>query len=69
MRIGFCGLLCLLFVTFKLLGVITWSWWVVFLPLYLPFMVLAAVAAVLVVLAVSIAVIEKGVDYVRHNRK
>lgn len=32
--IGFFGLLTLIFVTLKLCQVITWSWWLVLLPLY-----------------------------------
>lgn len=31
---GFLGLLALLFITLKLTSVITWSWWLVLLPLY-----------------------------------
>lgn len=34
--IGFCGVLTLIFVVFKLLGYITWSWWLVFLPIIIP---------------------------------
>lgn len=34
MKIGFLGLLALVFITLKLCGVITWSWWLVLLPLY-----------------------------------
>lgn len=30
----FLGLLALVFITLKLLGVIEWSWWLVLLPLY-----------------------------------
>ena len=30
--IGFSGLLTLVFVIAKLVGVISWSWWLVFLP-------------------------------------
>lgn len=32
----FLPALCLLFITLKLLGVITWSWWLVLLPIYFP---------------------------------
>jgi hypothetical protein len=32
--LGFLEVLCLLFVVLKLVGVITWSWWLVFAPLY-----------------------------------
>lgn len=31
--IGFVGLLTIVFITLKLLGVITWSWWLVLSPL------------------------------------
>lgn len=31
---SFFNVLTLIFVVFKLLGFITWSWWLVFLPLY-----------------------------------
>ena len=35
--IGFCGLLTIVFVTFKLLDKIDWSWWWVLAPLWLGF--------------------------------
>lgn len=35
MQIGFVGLLQLLFIAFKLAGIITWSWWVVLIPLWI----------------------------------
>ncbi len=31
---GFCELLTLVFVGCKLAGVVTWAWWVVFIPMY-----------------------------------
>ena len=34
--VGFFGLLTVLFVGLKLTNVITWSWWLVMLPLYGP---------------------------------
>ena len=34
MKIGFLGLLALIFITLKLTSVVTWSWWLVLLPLY-----------------------------------
>lgn len=33
--IGFTGLLTIVFITLKLLGYITWSWWWVFSPLWI----------------------------------
>lgn len=32
---GFLGQLLLIFIVLKLCGVITWSWWLVLLPLWL----------------------------------
>lgn len=34
--IGFGGLLTILFVALKLLGKITWSWWWVLCPIWIP---------------------------------
>lgn len=34
MKVGFLGLLGLLFIGLKLGSVITWGWWLVLLPLY-----------------------------------
>jgi len=34
--IGFLGLLTVSFVVLKLLDIITWSWWLVLLPMYGP---------------------------------
>jgi len=31
--IGFFGLLTIVFITLKLMGYISWSWWLVFLPM------------------------------------
>lgn len=36
MKIGFFGLLGLLFIALKLTNHIDWSWWVVLLPVYFP---------------------------------
>ena len=35
--IGFLGVLALIFITLKLIGKITWSWWWVLSPLWIPF--------------------------------
>ncbi len=34
--IGFAGLLAIVFITLKLTGYITWSWWWVLSPLWIP---------------------------------
>ena len=46
--IGFGGLLLLAFIVLKLTGVISWSWWWVLAPAWLP------IALVLLLLAVSL---------------
>ena len=35
--IGFIGLLTIVLVVLKALGYITWSWWIVFLPMFASF--------------------------------
>lgn len=50
---GFLALLALLFIGLKLTGVITWTWWLVLLPLYGP---LALVLAVLAAAGVGLGV-------------
>ena len=37
--IGFVGLLTIVFITLKLCGVITWSWWWVLAPLWIGFLI------------------------------
>lgn len=34
MKVGFIGLLTLLFVAGKIFGSLNWSWWLVFSPIY-----------------------------------
>lgn len=49
MKIGFFGLLTVLFVALKLTEVIAWSWWLVLLPLYGP-LILAIVLLIIMTL-------------------
>jgi hypothetical protein len=50
--IGFLGMLTVLFIGLKLANVINWSWWWVLAPTWVPFaLVLAAIAFVLLFLA------------------
>lgn len=46
---GFCTILTILFIGLKLCGVIAWSWWLVFSPLFA-----GAVIAVLMVVTLFI---------------
>ncbi len=52
---SFFTLLSILFIGLKLCGVITWSWWLVLLPIWIGF---AVFVGVLVVLAVLISQID-----------
>lgn len=49
--IGFGGLLTVLFIALKLTGHITWSWWWVFAPLWLPFVIIIIMGLTLYFLA------------------
>ena len=50
--IGFCGLLGVVFITLKLLGIINWSWWWVLAPIWIPS---AIVIAIVIIIFVCIA--------------
>ena len=53
--IGFGRLLTVLFIGLKLTGYITWSWWWVFAPLYMPFaLVITILLGVLIVYLLGI---------------
>lgn len=49
--IGFTGLLTILFISLKLLGVISWSWWWVLSPLWITL----AVAVIIIVVALIVS--------------
>ena len=49
--IGFAGLLAIVFIALKLTKVITWSWWWVTCPLWLPW---AIVLVVIIIYAILI---------------
>jgi hypothetical protein len=44
------SLLAVLFIGLKLTNYITWSWWLVLLPLYGPFVVLAVIALITLII-------------------
>ena len=46
--IGFTGMLQIAFIVLKLLGVITWSWWLVLTPIWVSILLLAIVLIVIV---------------------
>ncbi|MNN96141.1 hypothetical protein D3C81_2150740 [compost metagenome] len=52
---GFLSILALIFITLKLMGYITWSWWWVTAPLWGVLALLAAFYAVIFLIAGAIA--------------
>lgn len=44
--IGLLGILTIVFVVLKLTGNITWSWWWVLSPLWLPLVIVGGIAAI-----------------------
>lgn len=59
--IGFCGLLAILFIGLKLGGVITWSWWWVLSPLWIPWCVVLTIIAI-ICMCVFVAAIVDGMS-------
>lgn len=47
--IGFTGLLAIVFITLKLCGVISWSWWWVLAPLWIPFILIVLIVLFIVI--------------------
>jgi len=45
--IGFAGILTIVFITLKLLGKITWSWWWVLSPLWISALLVIAILLVI----------------------
>ena len=50
--IGFTGLLTIVFIVLKLTNVITWSWWWVLAPLWIPFLIVLGIALIALILHV-----------------
>lgn len=46
--IGFFGLLAIVFITLKLLGHITWSWWWVLSPIWIPTIITTIIILVII---------------------
>ena len=57
--IGICGVLTIVFIVLKLVGVIAWSWWVVLLPLIIPCALLVVLVAVKAILLLKVNKNEK----------
>ena len=44
--IGFCGLLTIVFIVLQLTNFISWSWWWVLSPLWIPFVLFLVIAVI-----------------------
>lgn len=53
--LGFLGALAIVFITLKLLGTITWSWWLVLTPLWVPMAVVLFLLLIVALVAMSAA--------------
>lgn len=49
--IGFCGLLTIVFIVLKLIGIINWSWIWVLAPIWIPAVIVVAVILLLIIIA------------------
>jgi hypothetical protein len=49
--IGFGGLLAIVFITLKLLGIISWSWWWVLSPIWIPFLLIMFIILIAVIIS------------------
>lgn len=50
--ITFLGVLAIVFITLKLLNLITWSWWWVLSPIWIPWALFSGIFVVIVILAI-----------------
>jgi len=57
--IGFPGLLTIVFIVFKLLEKINWSWWWILSPLWIPAAIAIAILACLGMLFLVVFTVEK----------
>ena len=54
--VGFCGMLTILFIAFKLLGIITWSWLWVLSPLWIGAALVIAILLIIIFIAIIASV-------------
>lgn len=62
--LGFCGVLTIVFIVLKLTGVISWSWWWVFSPIWIDLLL----AGIFILIAVAINHAEERRLYGRSKR-
>ena len=52
--VGFCDVLCIVFIVLKLLGIITWSWLWVLCPIWIPAIFIIIIAIISAIVSVII---------------
>lgn len=60
MKIGFLPALALLFIGLKLCNVIAWPWWLVLMPLWIGFAVVAAIVISTVITCVTLHFVSRN---------
>ena len=68
MEVGFLGLLQIVFIVLKVLNKISWSWWMVFIPLYIEIALIAIISIVYSIKTKPIREWQKKLDELRRNR-
>jgi hypothetical protein len=63
--IGFGGMLAILFIGLKLTGYVTWSWWWVLSPLWIPFIVVL-ILLIFILIGVGVCML---LDCISRRRK
>lgn len=66
---GFLGLLTIVFIVLKLIGVISWSWWLVTLPMWIGPAILLGIGLFALVLYVVYKTFFEGYSYSTYHRR
>ncbi len=68
-EIGICTVLFLIFLVLKLCGLITWSWWWVTAPLWLPVILFLGICLIVFVVAFCVGVIKYIIRTTREGKR
>ena len=67
--ISFFGLLTIVFITLKLTNYITWSWWLVLLPMYWPLALAVMIFVIALAVYIAIALLYLLIFHIAYNLK
>lgn len=67
--IGLCGTVFIVFLVLKLVGTITWSWWWVTAPLWIPLAIVLGILAVAAVFALIGVIGERGFSFFTRRQR